>query len=77
MSLLYDSYAIRRVAVEVNLWPEIERLMTKDHMATRMTEEIRSEPGEAEKLDQARQHAREGKLISQEELDREFEADDE
>jgi hypothetical protein len=42
-----------------------------------MTEEIRSEPGEAEKLNQARQHAREGKLISQEELDREFEADDE
>jgi hypothetical protein len=30
MSLLYDSYAIRRVAVEVNLWPEIERLKTKD-----------------------------------------------
>lgn len=30
MSLLYESYAIRRVAVEVNLWPEIERFKTKD-----------------------------------------------
>ena len=30
MSLLYDSYGIRRVAVEVNLWPEVERFKTKD-----------------------------------------------
>lgn len=42
-----------------------------------MTAEIRSEPGEAAALNRARKHAREGKLISQEELDREFEADDE
>jgi len=47
------------------------------HKAARMTEEIKSEPGEAAALNRARQHAKEGKLISQEELDREFEADDE
>jgi hypothetical protein len=47
------------------------------HRATRMTEEIRSEPQEAAALNRARQHAREGKLISQEDLDREFDADDE
>jgi hypothetical protein len=29
MSLLYDSYGIRRVALEVNLWPEVERFKTK------------------------------------------------
>jgi hypothetical protein len=27
--LLYDSYAIRRVAVEVNLWPDIEKFDTR------------------------------------------------
>lgn len=47
------------------------------HKAARMVEEIKSEPGEAACLDRARQHAKEGKLISQEELDRELEADDE
>jgi|HubBroStandDraft_6_1064221.scaffolds.fasta_scaffold640290_1 hypothetical protein len=29
MSLLYENYGIRRVAVEVNLWPDIERFDTK------------------------------------------------
>jgi hypothetical protein len=29
MSLLYDQFGIRRVAVEVNLWPEIERFEAK------------------------------------------------
>src|ERR1700704_246974 len=29
MSLLYDSFGIRRVAVEVNLWPEVEKFKTK------------------------------------------------
>jgi hypothetical protein len=47
------------------------------HRAARMTEEIKEEPGEAAALNRARQHAKEGRLISQEELDREFEADDE
>jgi len=47
------------------------------HRASRMTEEIRSEPGEADKLNRARQHARERNLISQEELDRELDAGDE
>jgi hypothetical protein len=42
-----------------------------------MTEEIKEEPGEAAALNRARQHAKGGRLISQEELDREFEADDE
>lgn len=28
MSLLYDNFGIRRLAVEVNLWPEIERFET-------------------------------------------------
>jgi len=30
MSLLYDSFGIRRVAVEVNLWPDIEKFDTAD-----------------------------------------------
>jgi hypothetical protein len=45
--------------------------------ATRITEDIRSEPGEADKLNAARRHAREGKLISLDELKRELDADDE
>jgi hypothetical protein len=28
MSLLYDSYGVRRVAVEVNLWPDVEKFDT-------------------------------------------------
>lgn len=47
------------------------------HRARRMTDEIRSEPEQAEALNRARRHAHEGKLISQEELDRELDADDE
>ena len=29
MALLYDNYGIRRLAVEVNLWPEVERFEAK------------------------------------------------
>jgi len=47
------------------------------HKARRMTEEIRLEPGAAAALNRARQQAKEGKLISQEDLDRELNADDE
>jgi hypothetical protein len=42
-----------------------------------MTEEIRSEPGEAERLNLARRHAREGKLMPLAEFRRELAAEDE
>jgi hypothetical protein len=47
------------------------------HKASRRaTAEIEADPKEAAALERARQQAREGKLISQEELDREFESDE-
>jgi hypothetical protein len=47
------------------------------HKASRRaTAEIESDPKEAAALDRARQQAREGKLISQDELDREFESNE-
>lgn len=41
-----------------------------------MTEEIRAEPGEAERLDLSRCHAREGKLMSLADFRRELAAED-
>jgi hypothetical protein len=47
------------------------------HRASRRaTAEIEADPKEAAGLDRARQQAREGELVSQEELDREFESDE-
>jgi hypothetical protein len=47
------------------------------HLASRRaTAEIEADPKEAAALDRARQQAREGDLVSQEELDREFESDE-
>jgi len=45
-------------------------------VSRRATAEIEADSKEAAGLDRARQQAREGKLISQEELDREFESDE-
>jgi hypothetical protein len=44
--------------------------------ASRLTDEINAEPGAAERLRSAREHAREGKLITQAELDAELEKED-
>jgi len=61
-----------------------ERPWTREHfmgdlhrVSRRLTAEIESDPKEAAALDRARRHAREGKLISQDEVDRELGADDE
>ncbi len=45
-------------------------------VSRRATAEIEADPQEAAALDRARRQARDGKLISQEELDREFESDE-
>lgn len=49
---------------------ELRRSMT-------MTEEIKSEPGETERLDLSRRHAREGNLMSRSDFRRELAAEDE
>jgi hypothetical protein len=55
-----------------------ERDWTRDHfladlnrVSRRITREIESDPAQAAALDRSREQAREGKLISQEEFDRE------
>jgi hypothetical protein len=46
-------------------------------ISRRATAEIESEPEQAQALDRAREQAREGNLVSQEELERRLNSDDE
>ena len=52
-------------------------LIGRSIRAMTMTEEIKSEPGEAERLNLSRRHAREGKLMSLSEFRHELAAEDE
>lgn len=69
----------RRTEEEHNapMWSRDDFFYDLRRASRRATREIESDPQQASALDRSRRQAREGKLLSQEELDQQLEADDE